>query len=549
MRQFLFVLSLAFLVVAGCEQKKRTIVIGTPGVTPCGNQVLHPPDFRDEPFAQRACCPSDGRPPCDDGLVQGKSPGIDAFDTNCDSDPAVIAKWKSINTYEKCRCGNSPLYSSGSCIRAGMYDTKSCRLENTPTTPVAMSLFVMGLNHTRLDAGAHVDQQGVNEVAQTIVDANIDPTQVVVAMSGSTFASCDSGEFASDAGNRNGACLANALKKRFNRNFVYVGWHDPDGGLAIITGERWVVDEREDYLTPAPNGYGALVVYLRDTKDPKGARQPIYVVHMGGPLPEKLRTFVEHARKQSQVRPKDLTPLFVGDMNVRPAGDEMAWCDTQLRWLNRSLRCGSDVFDLEGEIIHVFAGKAEATDTQLKFPLNLRWLQPVALKYSAESLGTPASRVSGIWLPSIDHNVIGLDLTYVNPPTLPTCSEIGGIARPGLTCPPSEIVKGLASDTKTCCTPICDPVTQPKPRFDVENGVCTPSCVELGGDHCAGGASCGPSATNVGRGYGCAICCKTKEKKGELTCTEKCQKERKACGSNKNCGQQYMQCVEACELP
>lgn len=553
-------LLLCVLFVAACgDNAKKSPDVVHPTIalaaTPCGNQVLHPPEFRDEPFAQRACCPSDGKPACDPGLAQGKSPHIDAHGTTCDAHPDEVAKWKAKGTYEQCRCGNSPLYSSGSCIRAGMYDTRSCKVDNTPTTPVAMSLFVAGMNHGRLDAGAYVNQQGVNELAQTIFDAKVDPTQVVVAMSGSMETSCTAGDYQGDGGSQNGECLAYALRERFHRNFVYTGWHmstDPlkHGGLAIITGERWVVDQREDYVTPAPNGYGSLVVYLRDTKDPKGARQPMYVLHMGGPLPEKLRTFVEHARQQIQGRPNDMAPLFVGDMNVRPVGDEMNWCDTQLRWLNRGLRCGSAEFNLEGEIVHAFAGKPEATDPQLKFPINIRWLQPVALKYSAEPPGTPASRVSGIWLPNIAHNVVALDLTYVNPPTLPTCAALGGIARPGLQCPPSETIKGLASDTKACCMPICDPVTQPKPRFDIENGVCTPSCTEKGGDHCAGGASCGPNATNLGSAYGCAICCKTKPPPPPLTCPEKCKKARQACGgTDKTCGTKYQDCLKECELP
>jgi hypothetical protein len=523
------------------------------GDTPCGGQIVHPPDFRDDPLAQRACCLGERDYTCEPGLTDGKSPAIDARGTVCD--PSQADQWKKAGTYEECRCGKGSLeHASTSCIRKTMYETSSCALvAATASGPAVMSLFVAGFNHGRLSADAYVDDKGVSELVAAIEQSRVDPRQVVVAFSASMEASCTADSFAGDDGIQNGECVANGLKKVLRRNFTYTAWHlnrdlGKRGGFAVITGERWVVDATENW--PAPNGYKSLIVYLRDTKDGTGrTRQPLYVVHMGGPLQEKLRPFVEHAR--SIQRHDDLAPLFVGDMNIRSgdSAEQTSWCDTQLLWRNKGLSCSGDRrFSLEDQLMHVFSGRSDAKDPTLAFPQNIRSLQPTAIVYSSESPGVrPVASASGIWLPNVGHNVIGLNLALANPPGK-TCAELGGQKRDGV-CLSDEYVKGIASDAPVCCAPICDPTTQPRPDWGPKGGACITSCTKLGGKHCASpGGSCGSDATDLGESWDCDRCCKPKPIPPPPTCPQQCEKGRTQCitSGGKSCGNVYKQCLKNC---
>jgi hypothetical protein len=459
------------IVAAGCQSSmpgpgpQGSPVRALTAATPCGAE------------GQRACCAFD-RPtkPCDPGLVPGPSIPIDSAGTVCDPDPKSVADMNRRSTYGECACNDGVTFSSDGCVRARIDKVTTCPIASAPASPIAMSLFVAGLNHDRRNVGTGVQEPGIEELAHGIVESAADPSSVVVVLSASDSMSCVGGA-------HNGECLADQLHRATGLNFQYIAWYwvqypGGEAGPAVITGPRWRPVPGIDQQIGAHikgSEENAFEVILEDTAHPD-KHVPLYVLHTGHSIIAHLSSVVSEVRLR--VRAGDQAPLFLGDYNFNYATEddgkggqrrtaETAFLEDNFDWLNLRVTCGSpaQTFGLENQLMQVVAGRPGITPQHVGFPAALDGrLVPVALKYTQAPDGSPTSGIDGIWLPDIAHNVLGFDLAYSNPP-----------------CPSGRTMCGgqcvdLQADVEHCGS--CSNVCSPDPAQCVR-GACqtsTPAC-------------------------------------------------------------------------
>jgi hypothetical protein len=306
---------------------------------------------------------------------------------------------------------------------ATMCPTKTCWFEKPADRgPVAMSLYVAGMNHARKDVHKAADKEGVAELVKAITDSvpKDQGDRVVVAFSESLHqAGCDAGnKIGPDKVVQSGECVALALEKHFGGEFKYTPWHwweGTIGGSAVITGRRWKVNQSEHLRKDQPHGR-ALEVYLQDSTDPS-TRVAIYVFHTRDHAEgaEDVKNVV--ALVKTRMGKTYLAPLFVGDFNAN-IGSPVAgqYFSEHFQWWNQGNECNDDEtpeklgFSMEQQILHIFGGKRGGpTD----FSCSSGRLVPLNLKYSRGGPAKVAHPHDGIWLPNVAHNVVAMDFEVV----------------------------------------------------------------------------------------------------------------------------------------
>lgn len=423
------------------------------------------------PYAQRACCVVD-RPgqPCNLGFAEGPSPKVTADGVTCDPGDESRPTWAADGRLEVCRCNDGVTFASSACLRPEADVVVGCDLGTAPGMEHAMSLFVAGFNHRLLDADQFVDQRGVDQLVEAILQSTPDRESIVIALSGSGAPDgmqCDAGsELGDDGVGQNGECLAQALRRRTGLGFVYTAWHGQTfakyrAGFAVVSGPRWNPLRGEDGAFGTHVSVGgleaALEVRLEDARHPT-TRVPIYVMHSGVPMEEHVGGVLQYARDHHHAG--DLSPLIVGDMNYGFTDGEAdtVFLDGAMDWHDARLTCGSQAFHLERDIVHLFGGRAA------DFPNGAGSLVRSAFKYSRGADGAPTSAKAGILLPEIGHNVVGIDFA------LPGGSCPSGKTRCGSVC------ADLSSDVENCG--VCGNVCLPDPAQCVQ-GQCNtdiPTC-------------------------------------------------------------------------
>jgi len=590
--------------VAGCGESKPA---PTPGgrqgltavapaatasdVTPCGREDPH--GRFDDPLAQRQCCAFESKEfsgPCAPGFAAGPSPMIDVNGTVCD------IRSPKPDSARLCHCANSAAGALGSCIHERLDPIATCKTVGAGNSKPAMTLFVAGLNHSMLDASIPAQADAIDQLANAIVGSIRDLNSLVIAISASQppqrLIPCDAGDKAgSDGFTQNGECLAHKLEQLTGKKFQSTGYYPINSdqgpaGPALITGPRWrqLPGAGGNPGTPLASNGGdnAFEVYLQDTTFPR-AHVSIYILHTGD---SAAKSIVDNVRPiillaQQRMHPGDFAPIFVGDFNYgynpNDSG-QTSFLASNLEWYDLHAVCDGKPpiqFHIEDNLMHAFAGRhAGATDPALMFPTAAPMAR-LGLAYSwARDEAQPTSRRSGIWMPGIAHNIVGLQLGYpateapsvCNPTSqpapdwgvkdnvcLPSCAKAGGTAQGGAECAPGTIFKAKAYDASSCCVDVC----AGKPgdgSWGNKNGQCLQSCSALGGK-CQGGAQCSAGYVSQGNAYDCDACCIKRPVDPNSQCGRLCNVARRGCIADshhrggptaESCGEQWQDCMNRC---
>ena len=412
---------------------------------------------------------------CEDGRVVGGE------ELGCGRSLAELAQ-------VSCVCWKNPCSEANALECDGrVAPIRSCSLEARSANP-DLSLYVVGLNHDRIDGFHYVGERGVEELSAAIAESVLRPEDLVVALSESNNSglhgqmadgdSCDAGDFIGDDHKaQNGECVANALQRELgNRlpaggrfeihqinNEAYAG-PSVEGGHAVITGPRWRV-----VSTTVVEG-GALAVQLLDSRNPSN-QFDLFIVHTNGSESHaggagcKLDLETVQRVAWESMHGQMLTPIVAGDFNCAasdcadptsdhkcPATMTVAGFMSQwFTWSDQAVTCPADgrrpavTLAMEDQIMHVLVGRMDAPAGTFRGTF-----RPVAARFSQHTNGVPVSCPDGIWLPALGHNVVSMDFALDVPATPPRpCPE--GKTRCGGEC------VDLNTDESHCgtCTRAC----------------------------------------------------------------------------------------------
>ncbi|HEU4409147.1 MAG TPA: hypothetical protein VFS43_28070 [Polyangiaceae bacterium] len=401
--------------------------------------------------------------------------------------------------------------------------------------PTDLSLFVTGLNHSRNHAHDQpVDQAGVSELVDFIVDVTPDPDGLVVALTGNLIRDCTVGpSFQHPSGVvHNGECVASLLQQRLGRPFAIQQFDiwEGRGGNAVITGPRWKPIGVDPVRTAA--GVTFLGVRLHDERKARtapGSSFYIYVAHTSvndAALPE-VSAMVDAAWRKAKLQPDDLPPIMVGDFNAPECGGGRecpppAWAVApaleaflrdNVRWADRQVSCpaqnglGPVELRLENDLIHVLLGKHGGP---LSFGCSPGRFEPVRVSYVTDGGGNPLYPREGINLPIIRHNVVGLNFKIVSE-SPPACAA-------GTTCEAGACVTDCPCSKRKAAGEACG-------QADACGNAC--SCAE--GLQCQGGR-CSPRAPGCeDRCANTLALCAGSCAPSDRACPDRCRRANAAC--------------------